>query len=121
MQDHAELFVLTAEQCEVPVQIDVIGDGQTAQQALERMAAGEQDRPDAVMLDLNLPRVSGLELLRQVRGSDALGGLPVVVTSCSYDPSDVQQAADLGVAGYLAKPIHQAQLCGILQRLAARR
>jgi len=58
-----------------------------------------------VMLDLEMPRVSGIELLRTIRDDPALRSLPVVVMTTSSDERDRKAAFDLHVAGYIVKPL----------------
>lgn len=58
-----------------------------------------------VLLDLNMPRMSGIEFLREVRSDTSLRATPVVVLTTSDDDRDKVQAYDLNVAGYLLKPV----------------
>ena len=58
-----------------------------------------------VLLDLNMPKMNGIEFLREVRKDPALRATPVVVLTTSDDDRDKVQAYDLNVAGYLLKPV----------------
>jgi CheY-like chemotaxis protein len=58
-----------------------------------------------VLLDLNMPRMNGIEFLRAIRADDALRSLPVVVLTTSNDERDKVDAYNLNVAGYLLKPV----------------
>lgn len=58
-----------------------------------------------VLLDLNMPRMNGIEFLRELRNDPALRSTPVVVLTTSDDDRDKVQAYDLNVAGYLLKPV----------------
>ncbi len=69
-----------------------------------------------VLLDLNMPRMSGLELLREMRGDDALRRVPVVVLTTSDHERDRIEAYDLAVAGYLLKPLATSDLTAMLVR-----
>jgi CheY-like chemotaxis protein len=60
--------------------------------------------PDLILIDLNLPQVSGLELLQTFRGSEALRGVKMVVLSGSDAPSDRDASLNLGAELYLRKP-----------------
>ena len=60
--------------------------------------------PDLIVLDLNLPRLTGTEVLQQIRQSPELGLIPVVVLSTSRRPEDVQAAYAAGANSYLEKP-----------------
>lgn len=65
---------------------------------------GESDLPDLVLLDLNMPKLSGHEVLQRLRGQDRLRGLPVVVLSTSGSTEDVTRAYRSGANTYLQKP-----------------
>ena len=58
-----------------------------------------------VLLDLNMPRMNGIELLREIRGKESLRHLPVVVLTTSDDERDRIDAYNLNVAGYILKPV----------------
>lgn len=74
--------------------------------ALERLRAGEIDLDKLlILLDLNMPRMNGMEFLRELRADPALKHLPVVVLTTSNNDRDRIDAYDLNVAGYLVKPV----------------
>jgi two-component system response regulator len=66
---------------------------------------GGNQRPKVVLLDLKLPKVDGLEVLRVIRSREELRTLPVVVLTSSREERDVVESYDLGVNSYLVKPI----------------
>lgn len=72
---------------------------------LDAVSAGHSARPDVVLLDLNLPRVSGIEVLRRVEGDPLLRTIPVVVFSTSRADLDVAVAYACGANAYVAKPV----------------
>jgi len=59
--------------------------------------------PDLVMLDLSMPRLDGLQLLRTIRDIDTLRGVPVIVTTSRSDGPSVEEATKLGIEQYLVK------------------
>ena len=61
--------------------------------------------PALVLLDLNLPRHSGLDILRRLRTEPQLASIPVVMLSASTDSDDINRAFDLGASSYLVKPV----------------
>ena len=75
-------------------------------EALEKLR-GElaQTERRLILLDLNMPRMNGIELLRELRADPQLRSLPVVVLTTSNDDRDRVNAYDLNVAGYLLKPV----------------
>jgi CheY-like chemotaxis protein len=62
-------------------------------------------RPVVVLLDLKLPKIDGLEVLRRIRGHELTRNLPVVVLTSSDDPHDLEAAARLHVSSYVKKPV----------------
>lgn len=62
-------------------------------------------RPELILLDLNLPRLDGREVLREVKGSEQLRRIPVIVWSSSQARKDITDCYDLGANCYLVKPI----------------
>lgn len=81
----------------------VAGDGVEALDLLRRGSIPVERR--LVLLDLNLPRMNGIEFLRELRDDPALRTTPVVVLTTSDDDRDKTAAFDLHVAGYLLKPV----------------
>ena len=62
--------------------------------------------PSLIMLDLNLPGIDGKEVLSQIKQTETLKSIPVVVLSTSNNPKDIQVCYQIGVNGYLIKPIN---------------
>lgn len=85
--------------------IEVARDGDEALAWMERWAGGEK-LPLVVLLDLKLPRVDGLDVLRQYRANPVCRHVPVVVLTSSNEDSDVRTAYDLGANSYIVKPVN---------------
>ena len=84
-------------------ELAVAFDGREALEMLER---GELDvHHTIVLLDLNMPRMNGIEFLRAIRASAEFRSLPVVVLTTSDDERDKVEAYELNVAGYILKPV----------------
>jgi CheY-like chemotaxis protein len=73
--------------------------------------------PCLVLLDLRLPQVPGLEVLKWIRGQPSLNHLPVIVCSSSCQDSDVKAAHRLGASAYIIKPSRPAELLGVVRRI----
>lgn len=73
--------------------------------------------PALIMLDLNMPRQSGFEVLQWIRNSPAVSRLPVVLISSSGQESDIRQATVLGASAYLVKPGKPAELTQVISAL----
>lgn len=84
--------------------IDVARDGEEALAWLPRWLAGEE-KPAVILLDLNLPKVHGLEVLAALKREPPLARIPVVVLTTSKDDRDITTAYDLGANSYIVKPV----------------
>lgn len=87
-------------------------DGQEAMEALTR-----GDRPLAVLLDVEMPRMNGFQCLQAIRDNERLSGLPVVMITSRTAPKHRQRAEALGVLGYLGKPFNEDELYDLLRPL----
>jgi CheY-like chemotaxis protein len=99
----------------MPVEITHLKDGA---EAVEYLQTGHTPtRPcDVVLLDLNLPRLTGFEVLEQIRGCDELKSLPIVIMSGSTNADEIDRCYQAGANSYICKPI---QLDEILSTAAS--
>ena len=99
--------------------VRVVRDGVEAAEYLEgagKYADRERfPRLSLVLLDLKLPRKSGLEVLEWLRGDPALKATPVVVLTSSSEPTDIDKCHALGVNAYLVKPVRFADLLELVK------
>jgi CheY-like chemotaxis protein len=87
-------------------------------EALEQLRRGEIPRDRRiVLLDLNMPQMSGIEFLRELRADPALHLTPVIILTTSNDERDRIEAYNLNVAGYLLKPVTFANFCETMATL----
>ncbi|WP_054773707.1 response regulator [Methylogaea oryzae] len=112
VEDNAddELLALQALECNrVDSQVDVVRDGQEALDYLfaEGRFADRQGaaNPDVILLDINLPKINGLEVLKRIRANAATRMAPVVVLTSSTEDSDVRECYRLGANSYIQKPV----------------
>lgn len=99
-----KVIATVLRQCGIPVDLHVSSDGEEAISVLSR-SGGSQDRlPSLILLDWNLPRVSGSEVLAHIRQSDRLSKIPVVVVTSTNSPSDVGEIKRLGATAHFRKP-----------------
>jgi len=98
--------------------LSVVDDGAKAVDFLFRRGpyAGAP-RPDLILLDLNLPKMDGREVLRQIKAEPALRSIPIVVLTTSQADEDVVKAYDLHVNCYITKPIDLAQFLNVVKAI----
>lgn len=107
--DDVELTRLAFDEAKVANTLVVVGDGAEALDYLFARGAhagrDPNDLPSIVLLDLNLPKIDGREVLQAIRSNDATRTLPVVVLTTSTEPFDVEASYALGVNSYIQKPV----------------
>ena len=96
--------------------IHVARDGEEALAWLPRWSAGEQ-WPAVVLLDLKLPKVDGLEVLRQLKQHPTLCVIPVVVLTTSAQSADLQAAYQLGANSYIVKPVEFEKFMDVSEKV----
>ncbi len=98
-------YILKSES--VPGEVHVVRDGQEALDYLyQRNSFADKERfprPDLIMLDLNMPRVDGKEVLKTIKKDSGLMDIPVIVVSSSDREEDIQYARENGAATYISK------------------
>ena len=109
IEDDPEDVDLTQEALErskVMVQLNVVNDGEEALAYLRRQGQyQERSHPDLIWLDLNLPGMSGQEILREIRSDDSIKHIPIVVLTTSDADEDILKSYQLGANCYVQKPI----------------
>lgn len=106
--DDVELALHAIEKNNIANPVKVIRDGEEALDYLfyrGRYEGADHDLPSLVLLDLKLPKVDGIEVLRHIKGDRRLKLIPVVVLTSSKEESDIVQSYDLGVNSYIRKPV----------------
>jgi CheY-like chemotaxis protein len=89
-------------------EVVVTRDGQQALDYLYcrgRYSNRSQENPAVILLDLKLPKVDGLEVLRQIKSDERLKMMPVVVLTSSHEEKDMMRSYSLGVNAYVVKPV----------------
>lgn len=104
--DHEALAIRALRKANVANEIRTARDGAEAITYMEGIARGENAPPQLVLLDLKLPKVDGLEVLRVIRANDKTALLPVVVLTSSDEERDIVASYRLGVNSYIRKPVN---------------
>ena len=115
--DDVMLMNLAFNRAGIPAKLWVVSDGDEAIAALENgaMAGGG---PVCVLLDVKLPRVSGLEVLAWIRNQPHLRRLPVILLTSSSQTADINRAYDLGANSFLVKPPDLDSLTQLVKTVA---
>jgi two-component system response regulator len=120
-RDDEELAVLAYERSRIANRMVVVRDGQEALDYFFGTAANEgkdaQVLPQLVLLDLKLPKVGGLEVLRRLRADPRTRRLPVVMLTSSKEEQDLIESYDLGANSYVRKPVDFARFAEAVHQL----
>jgi len=93
----------------------------TALDGAEAVASVKRDRPDLIMLDLNLPKIDGWEVCRQLKSDPATKSIPIIMLTAAHaNVDDAQIGLGLGADEYVAKPFVKAVLLHNVERLLGR-
>ena len=87
------------------------GDG------LEALDLLKQEVFDAIILDINMPRMNGLEFLRTIKAEDQFAGVPVIMLTTEGQDEDKDKAVALGATAYMVKPFKPTQLLALLEKI----
>ena len=116
--DDVELTLKAFEKHKLANQIVVARDGEEALDILfQRDKERTGWRPDLVLLDLKLPKVDGLEVLRQVKSDSGTKVIPVVILTSSKEENDLAKGYQLGVNSYLRKPVNFEKFTEVVMQL----
>lgn len=118
--DDVELTVHAFRKSQLSSEIVVVHDGEEALDYLFRRNAeggDEHELPAVMLLDLKLPGISGLDVLRRVRGADETRRMPVVILTTSDDENDIINGYNLGVNSYIQKPVDFSAFTGVVDQL----
>lgn len=120
-EDDIALTLRAFEKFHLLNKVVVVRDGAEALDFLFRRGRYEnrsdEESPQVVLLDLKLPRLDGLEVLRQIRGNSATRLLPVVILTSSQEEKDMAQGYTLGANSYVRKPVDFTQFTEAVRQL----
>ena len=110
--DEHEIFSMALESIEYGGKLETATNGP---QALESLREYKQLRPDFIFLDLNMPRMNGLQCLTEIRKYPHLQHIPIVIFSTSAVPEVIKSAEELGAFAFIKKPYSIGQLADALR------
>lgn len=97
-------------------EIQVARDGEEALAFVPRWEAGEA-LPAVILLDINMPKINGLEVLRQLKAHERFRRIPVVMLTSSREDGDLKAAYDLGVNSYIEKPVNFSKFMEVVEHI----
>lgn len=115
-----ELTLVALERSQLANDVVIVRDGAQALDYLNRKgdhAERAEGNPAVILLDLKLPKLNGLEVLRAVRSTDGLRSIPVVMLTSSHEESDLVKSYELGVNAYVVKPVEFKQFVSAIADL----
>ena len=114
-----ELTTLALEESRLSINLSVVGDGAAALDFLHRQHQqyANAPHPDLILLDLNLPKKSGYEVLAAIKADQALKRIPVVVLTTSQAEEDILKAYNLYASGYISKPARFDRFVEVIQSI----
>ena len=117
---HAALIQRNLKRAGIVNDIKHVGDGQEALDYIRcegRYAGRLPNGQQLLVLDINMPRVDGVEVLRRVKADAKTSRLPVIMLTTTDDPREVQRCYELGCSVYVLKPVEYTAFVEALQRL----
>lgn len=111
--EDCQLFAEALQQIDPGLKPIIAKDGKEALTLLNQM----RDLPDYIFLDINMPLVDGKKCLIEIKKSDRLKGIPVIMYSTTSDTNEIQQYYKLGAHDFLIKPANFGVLCDSLESI----
>ena len=94
--------------------VDVARDGQ---QAVDYLTSEDATKPDLILLDLKLPKLNGIEVLRVARSTQMMRTVPTVMLTSSDEPSDLMGSYEAGASGFVRKPVGYEEYVDVVRAL----
>ena len=117
--DDVELTLRAVKKHNLANHITVARDGENALDIIfqrGKESAGGQ-RPDLILLDLNLPMVDGMEVLRQIKENPKTKVIPVIILTSSKEENDLAESYRMGANSYICKPVNFEKFVGVVMQL----
>jgi CheY-like chemotaxis protein len=92
--------------------LDIVGNGE---EALTFLKDPENKKPGIILLDLNMPKMNGIEFLKIAKNDNAIKDIPVIVLTTSKEEQDRMDSFNLGIAGYMVKPVDYVKFVEVVK------
>ena len=103
-QDDVFLIEMAAKECNINGSFVIANNGKTALVILEEIMTGKRNPPDMILLDVNLPKVTGLEVLKHIKNGETTCSIPIVVFTSSDSMADMKYCYENGADLFIRKP-----------------
>jgi two-component system, chemotaxis family, response regulator Rcp1 len=113
-----KLTIEALRDADVPNNLHIARDGEEAMRFLRREKGFEdKPRPDLILLDLNMPRMDGREVLAAIKADDDLRRIPVIILTTSQSEDDIAEAYNLAANCYVAKPVDLDEFLDVVRAI----
>jgi CheY-like chemotaxis protein len=115
-----ELTLSALQECRLANEVEVVQDGAEALDYIyrrEKYSKRSSAHPGVILLDLKMPRIDGLEVLRQIKSDPNLRRIPIVMLTSSREEQDLVRSYDLGVNAFVVKPVDFTQFVEAIRNL----
>ncbi len=119
-ENDVELTLTALQECRLSNEVEVVRDGAEALDCIYRVGnyQGRHDcLPCVILLDLKMPRIDGLEVLRRIKSDPTLRHIPVVMLTSSREEKDLVASYNLGVNAFVVKPVNFDQFLNAIRAL----
>lgn len=89
----------------------------TAANGAEGLEKAAKEKPDLILLDINMPTMNGLQMLERLKKNQDLKDIPVIMSTVICEPQDIALASSYGIADYITKPFELAELAGKITKV----
>ncbi len=119
-KNDVELTLAALQECRLANEVEVVGDGAEALDYIYqkgKFSGRDNGLPGVILLDLKMPRVDGLQVLREIKSDSKLRHIPIVMLTSSREEKDLVISYDLGVNAFVVKPVDFEQFVEAIRTL----
>lgn len=87
------------------------------EEAMKYLTTSDMEKPFLILLDLNMPKMNGIEFLRVIKANQELKTIPIIVLTTSKEKRDILESFELGASGYMIKPVDYSKFVEILGKI----
>jgi CheY-like chemotaxis protein len=121
-RDDIALTQMAFRTCQLSNELVVVSDGSEALDFLFSRGRyiDHSQEPALILLDLNIPRISGLEVLQQIRSNERTNSIPVLILTSSVEENDREEGIHLGANSFFVKPVDFDEFIGLVKQISSK-